>query len=198
MLSDVAASATTSPSLEFSDSPVEKVNVNVSCDGSLQGAIKESLLEIKEDLLKSDIKSVEILEGRLFEKEQEVEKLKAQTKILDTDLTNQKDKNDKVIQELKNVDAKRQKYENECEQYSRANNIKVRGIADTNPRETSRESAEKVIKTLRENSICNISMADIGIAHRLPNKNNQKRDIIVRLRSRQTKKTEREYNIHKR
>ncbi|KAH3741209.1 hypothetical protein DPMN_047929 [Dreissena polymorpha] len=30
-------------------------------------------------------------------------------------------------------------------------------------------------------------MADIDIAHRLPNKNNQNRDIIVRLRSRQTK-----------
>ncbi|KAH3769373.1 hypothetical protein DPMN_170640 [Dreissena polymorpha] len=85
-------------------------SVLVKGDGSLQGAIKESLLEIKEDLLKSMIKSVEILEGRLFEKEQEVEKLKAQTKTLDTELTNQKDKNDKVLQELKNVDAKRQKY----------------------------------------------------------------------------------------
>ncbi|KAH3863531.1 hypothetical protein DPMN_026520 [Dreissena polymorpha] len=106
---------------------------------------------------------------------------------MDTELTNQKDKNDKVLQELKNVEAKRQKYENECKQFSRANNIKVRGIADKNPRETSRESAEKVITTLRENSICNISMADIDIAHQLPNKYNQNRDIIVRLRSRQTK-----------
>ncbi|KAH3741208.1 hypothetical protein DPMN_047928 [Dreissena polymorpha] len=81
-------------------------NVLVKGDGSLQGAIKQSLLEIKEDLLKSVIESVEILEGRLFEKEQEVEKLKAQAKTLDTELTNQKDKNDKVLQEPKNVDAK--------------------------------------------------------------------------------------------
>ncbi len=162
-------------------------NVLVKNDGSLQGAIKECLMEIKEDLLKSVIKSVEILEGRLFEKDQELEKLKAQTKTLDTELTSQKDKHEKVLQELKKVDEKRQKYENESEQYSRANNIKLRGIEDTNLKETSRESAEKVIKTLRENNICNISMADIDIAHRLPNKNNQNRDIIVRLRSRQTK-----------
>ncbi|KAH3859813.1 hypothetical protein DPMN_102636 [Dreissena polymorpha] len=53
-------------------------NVLVKDDGSLQGAIKESLMEIKEDLLKPVIKSVEILEGRLFEKEQEEDKLKAQ------------------------------------------------------------------------------------------------------------------------
>ncbi|KAH3875465.1 hypothetical protein DPMN_038731 [Dreissena polymorpha] len=50
--------------------------------------------------------------------------------------------------------------------------MKIRGIADTNLIETSRESAEKVIKTLRENNIYYQSMADIDIAHRLPNKNN--------------------------
>ncbi|KAH3875466.1 hypothetical protein DPMN_038732 [Dreissena polymorpha] len=67
-------------------------NVLVKGGWSLQEAIKERLMEIKEDLLKSVIKSVEILEGRLFENEQEVEKLKVQTKTLDSELTNQKDK----------------------------------------------------------------------------------------------------------
>ncbi|KAH3796924.1 hypothetical protein DPMN_150501 [Dreissena polymorpha] len=40
---------------------------------------------------------------------------------------------------------------------------------------------------LKDNDICNITMADIDIAHRLPNKNNTNREIIVRLVSRQTK-----------
>ncbi|KAH3823798.1 hypothetical protein DPMN_125620 [Dreissena polymorpha] len=46
---------------------------------------------------------------------------------------------------------------------------------------------KKVIRMLKDNDICNINMADIDIAHRLPNKNDPNREIIVRIVSRQTK-----------
>ncbi|KAH3805361.1 hypothetical protein DPMN_086643 [Dreissena polymorpha] len=162
-------------------------NVIFKGDGTLHKTIKDLFAEMKDDLLKSVVKNIEVLEGRLFEKEQEIDKLKTQSQVLETDIKNQKEMNENLLKELKQIDMNRQKYENESEQYSRSNNIKIKGIADTNLRETAKQSAELVISVLRAHNVCQITMADINIAHRLPNKDNKNRDIIVSLISRQTK-----------
>ncbi|KAH3804253.1 hypothetical protein DPMN_132535 [Dreissena polymorpha] len=97
-------------------------NVIIKGDGTLYKTIKDLFAEMKDDLSKSVVKNVEILEGRLFEKEQEMDKLKATSQVLETDIKNQKKMNENLLKELKQIDMKRQKYENESEQYSRANN----------------------------------------------------------------------------
>ncbi|KAH3816139.1 hypothetical protein DPMN_117648 [Dreissena polymorpha] len=142
---------------------------------------------MKDDLLKSVTHKVDVIESHLLENNQAVEKLRTEIKTLKEELNNKTDINNTITTEMKQIDLNRNKFENESEQYSRANNIKIQGIQDTNPRESARESAEKVIRILKDNDICNITMADIDIAHSLPNKNNTNRDIIVRLVSRQTK-----------
>ncbi|KAH3694931.1 hypothetical protein DPMN_082376 [Dreissena polymorpha] len=131
--------------LEKLDSSMNSVNkrldnVIIKGDGTLHKTIKDLYAEKKDDLLKSVVKNVEVLEGRLFEKEQEIDKLKTRSHVLETDIKNQKEMNENLLKELKQIDIKRQKYENESEQYSRSNNIKIKGIADTNPRETARQS----------------------------------------------------------
>ncbi|KAH3848066.1 hypothetical protein DPMN_090412 [Dreissena polymorpha] len=140
---------------------------------------------MKDDLLKSVTHKVDEIESNLFENNQAFEKLKTEIKTLKEELNDQKYINNNNRNET--IYFNRKMFENKSEQYSRANNIKIQGIQDTNPRESTRESAEKVIRILKDNDICNITMADIDIAHRLPNKNNTIRDIIVRLVSRQTK-----------
>ncbi|KAH3898152.1 hypothetical protein DPMN_022371 [Dreissena polymorpha] len=60
-------------------------NVIIKGDGTLHKTIKDLFAEMKDDLLKYVVKNVEILEGRLFEKEQGMDKLRAQSQILETE-----------------------------------------------------------------------------------------------------------------
>ena len=79
------------------------------------------------------------------------------------------------------------KADNELEQYSKSNNIKISGITDTNPSETAMESARKVISILKGKGVVDLTLADKDIAHRMRNKNGRNRDIIVKLVSRMKK-----------
>jgi hypothetical protein len=57
----------------------------------------------------------------------------------------------------------------------------ISGIKDTDPNEVAKTTAEKVINVLNQQKITDgLSMADLDIAHRLPNMKGSNRDIIVR------------------
>ena len=49
------------------------------------------------------------------------------------------------------------------------------------------ESERKVISILKGNGVADLTLADIDISHRMPNKNGRNRDIIVQLVSRMKK-----------
>ena len=50
---------------------------------------------------------------------------------------------------IEKEDQQRKKFENESDQYSRANAIKIQGIHHTNPRKSARESANFFSKYLK-------------------------------------------------
>ncbi|KAH3740986.1 hypothetical protein DPMN_047704 [Dreissena polymorpha] len=92
-------------------------------DGSVRTEIRELFTEMKDDLLKSVTHKIDVIESHLFENDQAVEKLKTEIKTLKEELNIQKDINNTITLEMKHIDLNRKKYENESEQYSRANNI---------------------------------------------------------------------------
>lgn len=109
-------------------------------------------------------------------------------------MINQKD--DKIVQlqgKISSLENKVTQLENqidEINQYERRDTVIVGGPAL--PQESSSEnSAEVVVRTIKDNLHINITQSDINVAHRLGSRNSQnmKRPIIVKLHSRE-KKTE--------
>ncbi|KAH3781567.1 hypothetical protein DPMN_159398 [Dreissena polymorpha] len=176
------------------DGSMKRVNsklehVVMKGDGSLRETLKELIKEMKDDLLKSVINIIEIVESKVFEKEQECDALRTLLKTMERKVNDKDEANDRLEEMVKKQEEKLKKLENETEQYSRRNNIKIRGIQDTDKKETALDSAKKVIMFLNEKGIANLNLSDIDIAHRLPNPLNKNRDIIVRFVSRLTRKT---------
>jgi len=156
-------------------------------DGSLREIMKELLTEMKEDLLKSVMHRIEIIEGKVFEKDQEKDKMKERITILETNIEKEKSDTNDLYQRMKYEENRRWQYENEAEQYSRRNNVKIKGLSDDNKKETARETAEKVISFLKEKNIADLKLSDIDYTHRLPNKTMTNREVIVRFVSRFTR-----------
>ncbi|KAH3876002.1 hypothetical protein DPMN_039282 [Dreissena polymorpha] len=180
--------------LERLDGSMNRVNgklehVVMKGDDSLRETFKELIKEMKDDLLKSVINKIEIVESKFFEKEQECDVLRTLLKTMESKVNDKDKANDRLEQMVKKQEEKLKKLENETEQYSRRNNIKIRGIQDTDAKETAIDSAKKSVKFLNEKGIVNLSLSDIDIAHRLPNPLNKNRDIIVRFVSRLTRET---------
>ncbi|KAH3836756.1 hypothetical protein DPMN_110131 [Dreissena polymorpha] len=120
----------------------------------------------------------------MFEREQEYDKLKESIQSLDKTILEKNLEKENIEESIRKQGEIIKKLENETEQYSRRNNIKIRGLPDTDPRETALDSAKKIVQFLKEKDIASLSLSDIDIAHRLPNTHNKNRDIIVRFVSR--------------
>lgn len=161
-------------------------NVMMKDDTSLKGVMKNILNEMKDDLLRSVNKTFEVIEGKLFDKETEIDKLQKDNKSLQKCFENRTAEVEKLQQELRRPDTVRKKYKNDADQYNRRSNIKISGIED-NPGGTAKETATKVIKLIKEKKIYELTMDQTDIAHRLPNKKNTNRDIIVKFVSRNVK-----------
>ena len=74
------------------------------------------------------------------------------------------------------------------EQYGRRNNIRIVGLRNDKPFETSQDTAWQVVNFINDKMDINISVHQIDIAHRLgPYSRDTNRNIIVRLISRQVK-----------
>ena len=167
-------------------------------DGSLRGEIKELLIEMKEDLLQSVIKRVDILESKIFDKDLELDQIKANNKLLEQKIEDQKDTFDtniqthvKTIERLQremyqDIDLRR-KFENEVQQGRKANNIRIYGVEDQNKRESTTETAHMVVGLLKKHQVITIQPCDIVYAYRIPNRKKTCRDILVTFVSQYTK-----------
>lgn len=162
-------------------------NVMMKDDGSLRETIKDLLVKMKDDLLQSVIRNIEVIEGKLFDKEKECDELKQNMSKLQIEIESQKDQCKVLQRELSKSENLRKKSANDIEQYSRRNNLKISGLDDPNPAESAVETRTKVIQFMREKKLCNLTTADIDIAHRLPNHAGRARDIIVKFVSRYTR-----------
>lgn len=159
-------------------------------DGSLRSIIKEIFNEMKEEFLKSVSHRIDMLEGKLFEKETQNEDLKKEVNMLEKKIAAQKLENENLRDEITKRENKTNEKINHLEQYSRINNIRISGLEEEES-ENRTKTEDKVVSFLNSNiSNLNLQKKDIEIAHRLGQKKEGKvRQIIVKLYSRNTKST---------
>lgn len=81
--------------------------------------------QLKEELLASVVKRLEILESDLFDKNKETQDLKAKVGTLTKTIHEQECESDNIKRELRKSEAKTDEYLNEFEQYSRINNVRI-------------------------------------------------------------------------
>ncbi|KAH3897532.1 hypothetical protein DPMN_021720 [Dreissena polymorpha] len=137
------------------DKSINKMNDKVKDiierdDERLKILVNDLFDKLKESLLTSCTKQIEILEARLFEKEIENDTLKKDVKNLKSQVNIQSEENAKLKAELANQENNRKRSENDSNQYSRSNNIILSGIehstAEIDPNGTPLfESAEETI-----------------------------------------------------
>ncbi|KAH3787149.1 hypothetical protein DPMN_165269 [Dreissena polymorpha] len=160
-------------------------------DERLKILVNDLFDKLKERLLTSCTKQIEILEARLFEEEIENDTLKKNVKNLKSQVNLQSEENAKLKTELANQENNRRRSENDSNQYSRSNNIILSGIehssSEIDPNGTPLvKSAEETTKIsiAKINSITKetITMEDVDIAHRLKRSPNGKKDMCLVLR----------------
>ena len=186
---------------QLSDINQKLSNVITKGDGTLREMIRDIFQELKEEFLKSLSHRMDILEGKLFEKEKENDSLKKQISDLKTDIDNrkaeiemQKSENSKLKREIdKSVITANEKF-NDLEQYGRKSNLKIDGLPEAEGYETAEMTTGVFIDKM--NALIpslDLRREDVNIAHRLGIKKSRKtkggetiipRRAIVRLNSR--------------
>lgn len=163
-------------------------NVVTKDDGSLREIIKDVFSQMKEEFLKSISYRIDILEGKIFDKESENDKLRGEIDRLKTQLKEQQEENDSMRSTVERSEDRINERMNDLEQYSRINNIRIDGV-DENNGEKATETEEKVVNVLNEMMPdLNLKTEEIEIAHRLgKSKKGKPRQIIVQFSSRSTK-----------
>ena len=183
---------------------VEEINKKLSNvlwkdDGFPRDIIKEIFQQMKDEFLLSVYKRIEILEGRLFEKDQDnynflgsIDQLKQQIEENNSKIEEQKVENQKLREQIEKTNQNFESKMNDMEQYSRKNSVRISGI-----RETGFESAEETIENVTETlnkafKHLNLQNEHINIAHRLGKKKNvphatAHRQIIVKFHLRMIK-----------
>ena len=175
-------------------------NVITKEDGTLRDMIKEVFQQMKDEFLHSVSHRIDILEGKLFEKDKENDSLKETIKKLETEIESrkteieeQKAENSKLQTQIeKNAEIASGKI-NDLEQYGRRNNLKISGLPESEGDETAEMTTGIVIDKL--NSVIgslNLRREDIDIAHRLGPKRKRRwgqetatpRRVIIKFNSR--------------
>ena len=192
---------TTIPDINRQLSEINKKlsNVITKGDDTIREMIKDIFQQMKEEFLKSVSHRIDILEGKLFEKDKENESLRKKIAELETDIENRKseiveqklEKENLVKQMEKNAEIADSKI-NDLEQYGRRNNLKINGLPESEGDETAEMTADILIEKL--NGVIgglNLKPDDIDIAHRLgkkkrpkPNETVYPRRVIVKFHSR--------------
>ena len=151
------------------------------------------------DKLKESINArITSLEDRVDSAERKSENLEDRIKDLEDELKTVKDTNTRLdskqreqaaeIDSIKYAMKVRDYQQNDLEQYTRSNNIRIFGIDDQNKEETAEETTGIVLKFLSNKLHINLRDTDIDIAHRLGKfQNNGNRPIICRFVSRNNK-----------
>lgn len=162
-------------------------NVISKDDKTLQKLIRQTFKEMKEELLKSVSHRIDILEGKLFEKEKENDNLKEKIESLEKANETLKTKNEEKVVEMEKEIAKRKKELNELEQYGRRNSIRIFGIPESKD-ETAEQTAQTAAEAINAH-LSNVTLRryDIDIAHRLGKKSRGNRPIIMKFVSRMTR-----------
>ena len=163
-------------------------NVLTKDDKSLKQMMKSIFKEMKDDFLQSVFHRIELLESKLYDKDQENDKLKTQIKKLNTDLEEQKSENLTLRGEIDEKSEIMNGKLNDLEQYGRRNNVRIEGMINDKD-ETPEMTSKLVIDTLNTKiEGLHLTNSDIDAAHRLGKvKFGITRQIIVKFLSRMTR-----------
>ena len=165
-------------------------NVLTKDDPNLKTMIKEIIQQMKEELIAYVSRKIEVLEGRLFDKEEENENLKSDIETLNKQIEEQNEEYKTLKRATEKSKNKTDETINNLEQYGRRNNLRIYGIQENNT-EDAETTADVVVQTLN-NKIENLNLAkqQIDISHRMgkqTNANGKHRQIIVKFVSRMTR-----------
>lgn len=165
-------------------------NVITKDDGFLRELIREMFQQMKDEFLKSVSHRIDILEGKLFEKEEENDRLRNAIAGLNKEIDSQKSENLKLLEQLERNSVAADERINDLEQYGRRNNIRINGIPEAG--EESPEKTSKVVIETLNRYIENLDLKreEIDIAHRLgKKKEGRHRQIILKFQSRMKRDT---------
>jgi hypothetical protein len=107
-------------------------NVLTKNDDSLKFMIKDIIKEMKEELLKTVDYKIDLLESKLFEKDEEINKQNEKIEKLSKRLEEQEADYDTLKFEFRKQENRSNELFNNTEQYSRINNIRINGIPEKN------------------------------------------------------------------
>ena len=124
-------------------------NVMTKSDETLKTTIKETMLEMKDEILKSITHKIEIVEGDLHDQAVEINTLKTDVKNLKKICSDQEAENKTLRKEIEASSKKHEKLvsqrANELEQYQRRNNIRISGINDSADEKTASRPQKKSV-----------------------------------------------------
>ena len=131
---------------------------------------------MKDEFLNSVSQRIELLEGTIFEKNEENDKLKTAINNLNKELENQKAENEKLVDQIKSVNDVAEEKINDLKQYGRRNNLRINGIPeDPDTEETAERTTRKVAETLNRAIVdCRPIIAKF--------QSRMKRDVVLRNR----------------
>ena len=163
-------------------------NVITKDDDSLKTLISETFRHMKDELLKSVSHRIDLLESKLFDKEQENDKLKEKIESIEKNHEEINALSKEKIIELEESNHLLKMENNSLEQYGRRNNILIVGVPET-PNESAEQTSKNAAELLNAKlPNTNIRRCDIDIAHRLgPKQDVKPRTVIMRFVSRMTR-----------
>jgi len=145
----------------------------------IRSMIKETFDELKDKLLSSVVKRLEIIECNVFDQTNKMESLNSQITIKDTEIQDLKTK-------LNDSEKRAAEMFNEHEQYSRRNNLRITGLHGDTEFQSSIAVTEQVTSLLSTKLGLRVEKEDIDIAHRIGKYSRDKiRPVIVRFVRRQ-------------
>ena len=154
----------------------------------IKDIIKETVEQLKEKLLGSVLKRLEILEGTVFEQKSDIEFLKTEIQSKDTQIEKLKSEIHATVNEKNKESNKYEEIANTAEQYSRRNNLRMTGVPGDQDRQSSIAVTTQVVSLVNRYLNIPINESDIDIAHRLGKfKQGENRPVIIKFVRRQIK-----------
>ena len=147
-------------------------NVLTKDDSNLKAMIKEIIKQMKEELIASVAHKIDVLEGRIFEKEEENENLKSDIETLNKQIEEQNEDYKTLERSIDESNKKTDEKINNLEQYGRRNNLRIYGTpeVDTEDAETIADAVVKTLNDKMEN--LNLTKQHIDITHRMGKQTN--------------------------
>jgi regulator of replication initiation timing len=154
----------------------------------IRDIIKNMLTDMKDQILSSITRRVEVLESQIFDKNSETDKLKKQLESKQSEIEKLKEENQDLRNKFDREILSSKMIANEQEQYSRKNNVRVQGVPEDEAKESSENCTKKTLQLLNAKMGLDIKDTDVGIAHRLGKfKDGKNRPVIVQFVRKQTK-----------